>query len=305
MTRCRYGYDDKGVPSAIIPTMEKVRQILQEHFQRADWIVSQPADGQHKASYIAQSEEQRVFIKFNVPIDALQRLGEIEVAPLVLASAVYDGTTYVVQEYINGRYPDWQWFANHLPFLATFIRRYHFDHQLTLLFSKTMTANYHDHVVLEIAKLETQFKSLHAGMSHAPEVASAFDELKHQAKKLHPVKLVPVHPDPNTKNMLLVKEKLLMVDWDDLLLSDPMRDTGLLLWWYVSQQKWPIFFQAYGLPVDEYLIERIYWWAARTSFAIALWHVEHDYDCTAFLQDFVAAVNRESNPHAVFLLGTQ
>ncbi len=301
MTRCRYGYDDKVVPSAIIPTMEKVRCILQEHFQRADWIVSQPADGQHKASYIAQSEEQRVFIKFNAPIDALQRLGEIEAAPRVLASGIYHDTTYVVQEYIAGRYPDRQWFANHLPFLATFIRRYHFDHQLTLLLSKTMTANYHDHIALEIAKLETQFKSLHAGVSYAPEVASAFDELKHQAPKLQPVKCVPVHPDPNTKNILLIEEKLLMVDWDDLLLSDPMRDTGLLLWWYVSQQKWPVFFQAYGLPLDEYLIDRIYWWAARTSFAIALWHVEHDSDCTAFLHDFIAAENKESNPHAVFL----
>jgi hypothetical protein len=279
---------------------EKVRHILQKHFQRADWNISQPKDGQYRTSYIAQSKEQQLFIKFDVPIDALQRLSEIEVAPLVLASGVHEGTSYAAQEYINDIYPDWQWFATHLPLLASFIKRYHFDDQLTFLLSKTITTKYDDHVALNIATLETQFRSLHENALHTPEIATAFDELKNQAQYLHSAKLVPVHPDPNTKNMLLVNTHLRIVDWDNVQLSDPVRDVGLLLWWYVAPQQWPIFFQAYDLPFDEYVVERIYWWAARTSFAVALWHVEHEYDCTAFLQDFVAALNKCSNPHAVF-----
>lgn len=280
--------------------MEKVRYILQKHFPKTAWNISQPKDGQLRASYLAQNERQRVFIKCNVPVDALHRLSEIEVAPRVLASGMCEGTTYVVQEYITGRYPDRRWFARHLPFLASFIRRYHDDDQLTSLLLKTMTTNYDDCVALDMTTLETQFRSLDVDVLHAPEIISAFKKLKNQAQKLYPVKLVPVHPDPNTKNMLLVDTELLLVDWDNLQLSDPMRDTGLLLWWYVSPQQWPVFYQAYGLPADEYLVDRIFWWAARTSFAVALWHVEHDYDCTAFLQDFIAAVNKYGNPHAVF-----
>lgn len=280
--------------------MENVRYILQKHFPKTEWNISLPEDGQLRASYIAQSEERRVFIKCNVPIDALHRLGEIDVAPRVLASGTCNNVSYIVQKYITGRYPDRRWFAHHLPFLATFMRRYHDDDQLTSLLSTTMTTNYDDHVALDIATLESQFRSLDADVLHAPEIFPAFEKLKNQAQKLYPVKLVPVHPDPNTKNMLLVDTKLLLVDWDKLQLSDPMRDAGLLLWWYVSPRQWPVFFQAYGLPVDEYLTDRIFWWTARTSFAIALWYVEHGYDCTAFLQDFVAAVNKGSNPHAVF-----
>jgi aminoglycoside phosphotransferase (APT) family kinase protein len=280
--------------------MENVRYILQKHFPKTAWHISQPKDGQLRASYIAQNERQRVFIKCNVPIDALHRLGEIEVAPRVLASGICGGTPYVVQEYITGTYPDWRWFAHHLPFLASFMRRYHDDDQLTSLLLKTMTTNYDDHVALDMTTLETQFRSLDVDVIHIPEIASAFEKLKNQAQKLHPVKLVPVHPDPNTKNMLLVDTKLLLVDWDNLQLSDPMRDTGIILWWYVSPQQWPTFYQAYGLPTDEYLVDRIYWWAARTSFAVALWHAEQQFDCTAFLQDFLAAVNKGSNPHSVF-----
>src|SRR6185312_2687144 len=104
----------------------------------------------------------------------------------------------------------------------------------------------------------------------------------------------------NTRNMLLTDEMFLLVDWDGILLSDPMRDVGLLLWWYISQRRWPDFFQSYGTSLDEASVDRIFWWAARTSFAVALWLAEHHYESTAFLQDFLAALARKSNPHAVF-----
>jgi len=279
---------------------DKVRLILQQHFPQTKWNISLPDDGQHKASYIAQSDELQVFIKFDVPIEAIQRLSEIQVAPPFVASGLYEGSSYVVQEYITGRYPDCRWFANHLPYLNEFIRCYHSDHQLASLLAQTMTTHYAEHVALDLAALETQFRSLNADGLHAPEIVSAFDKLKNQAHTLRCNKMIPVHPDPNTKNLRLVDTRLLMVDWDNLQLSDPMRDAGLLLWWYVSPKQWPIFFQAYGLVLDENLVNRIYWWAARSSFAIALWHVEHEFDCTDFLQDFIAAMNKLNNPRAAF-----
>ena len=280
--------------------MDRVRHILQQHFPKTEWNISLPEDGQHRASYIARSEKLQVFIKFDVPIEAIQRLSEIQVAPRIVASGLFEGSPYIVQEYITGRYPNWRWFANHLPYLAAFIRCYHSDDQLTFLLSQTMTTSYAEHVALDLATLETQFRSLDAVKLHVPKIVSAFDELKHQSQKLRSVKMVPVHPDPNTKNLLLVNTRLMMVDWDNLQLSDPMRDVGLLLWWYVSPKQWPIFFQAYGLELEENAVNRIYWWAARTSFAIALWHVEHEFDCTDFLQDFLAALNKSNNPRAVY-----
>ena len=280
--------------------MEKVRQILQTKFQIANWVIARPEDGQQKDCYVAQSDEYRVFIKFDVPIVVLQRLGEIEVAPRVLVSGVVDGRPYVIQEYIAGRYPNWQWFADHLSLLATFFRRFHDDQKLASLLLRNATTDYHEHVAWEVTQLERQFKSLVARVLPISAITSAFEELKNQSKSLQPVKLVPVHADPNTKNMLLTGNKLHMVDWDDVLLSDPMRDVGLFLWWYVARQQWLDFFVDFGQQMDDFLVDRIFWWAARTSLAVALWHVEHNYDCTAFLTDFVAALNKENNPHAVF-----
>ncbi len=280
--------------------MQKIRYILQSTFDRPNWTISKPEHGQQKECYIAQNSDIKVFLKFDVPVAPLLRLSEIEVAPRVLASGVLDNRTYVIQEYIAGTYPDWQWFAHNLPLLATFIRRYHDDEELTTLLAKGLNTNYHSQIAAEISDLEAQFQALHADELHTPAITEAFDMLKVQAQRLQPAKLVPVHVDPNTKNILLTGDTLRMVDWDEIELSDPMRDAGQLLWWYVARRQWNEFFVTYGLPLDEALNKRICWWAARTSFAIALWHVEHSYDCTPFLQDFVAAIHGESNPHAVF-----
>lgn len=277
-----------------------VENILQQHFHASDWLITPPRDGQQKACFIAHRGPERLFIKLAIPVAPLQRLGEIGAAPRVMASGTLDGSSYVVQEYIAGSYPDWRWFAHHLPTLATFIKRYHCDQPLTSLLATHGTTSYAEHISRDLAALTNQFMSLYAEELHAPGITSAFERLKAQSTRLQAVPLVPVHPDPNTKNILLTGDSLLMVDWDDIQLSDPMRDAGLLLWWYVAPDQWHVFFEAYGLTMDDALIDRIYWWAARTSFAIALWHVEHGYGYRAFLEDFLAALTMESNPHAVF-----
>ena len=286
--------------TAWIQQREIVRDILDRHFSRSDWLITKPKHGQQKACFIACHAEQRVFVKLDAPVAPLRRLGEIGAAPRVLASGIDGDVSYVVQEYITGSYPDWRWFANHLPMLAGFIRRYHSDEPLTALLSVNAIAEYAEHITFDLAALEKQFRSLRAAELHIMEIVRAFERLQGWSKELQPATLVPIHPDPNTKNMLLSGDALVMVDWDDVQLSDPMRDAGLLLWWYVAPQQWREFFQAYGVAMNEAMIERIFWWAARTSFAIALWHVEHRYDCRPFLHDFLAALHKESNPHAVF-----
>jgi len=280
--------------------MEQIKRILQYHFGSTTWEIARSREGQQNAGYRAKNGDVEVFVKFTDAVAALRRLGEIAVAPGVLASGIDQGRTYVVQEYVTGKYPAWQWFATHLPILASCIRRYHGDQPLTDLLSQPTVTKYHEHVALDLAQLEAQFSSLSTEVLHTPEITTAFEELKNQARKLQSARLMPVHIDPNTHNMLLTEERFLLVDWDGILLSDPMRDVGLLLWWYVAPHHWPDFFQSYGSSLDDASVEKIFWWAARTSFAVALWHAAHQHECSAFLQDFLAALAKKSNPHAVF-----
>lgn len=280
--------------------MSKVEQILHKHFPGRSWTITRPQDGAHKKSYIAQCEEVKVFLKFDVPVRLLKRLGEIGVAPQVVASRNTDEEIYVLQSYLVGNYPHWRWLANHLPLLAQIIKRYHTDQQLTLLLKKEFPANYDEHLRLDLEQLEQRFLGVEQALLHTSEITLAFHTLRTQAQYLQPAALVPVHADPNTKNMLVVGNALYLVDWDEIALSDPLRDIGLVLWWYIPPQKWPEFFAAYGLQLDESHLAKIFWWCARTSFAVALWLTERGYDCQPFLQDFLAAIQGKENPHAVF-----
>jgi aminoglycoside phosphotransferase (APT) family kinase protein len=280
--------------------MEKVEHILQKHFPKANWTVTKPQDGLQKKCYIAQSEELKVFIKFDVPIALLRRLGQIGVAPQVIGSGSIGEESYAVQKYLSGIYPDWQWLANHLSLLAQLMRRYHTDWQLTALVAAKTVASYKDHLQMDLEQLEQRLHSLDGGLLHTPEITLAFHTLQAQARTLQPTELVPVHADPNTRNMLVAGEALYLIDWDEIALSDPLRDIGPILWWYIPPQKWPEFFTAYGLELDESLREKIHWWSARISFAVALWCAERNYDCQSFVQDFLAAVTRGDNPHAAF-----
>jgi hypothetical protein len=81
--------------------LSDVRSILQKHFHTADWLISKPKDGQQKACFVAQRGPAQVFIKLDAPVAALHRLGEIEVAPRVLASGTLDGISYVVHEVMD------------------------------------------------------------------------------------------------------------------------------------------------------------------------------------------------------------
>ena len=108
---------------------------------------------------------------------------------------------------------------------------------------------------------------------------------------------VPSHDEPNTSNMLVIADRLFLLDWDDVRLADPLRDLGPLLWWYYPPSAWDTFLQACHLPSDERMVHRIHWFAARASLEIALWHAEHGSKTdNGFLADFRAAVAGGVNP---------
>ena len=98
--------------------MEQIKRILHHHFGSTAWEITRAKEGQQNAGYRARNGGGEVFVKVTDAVAALQRLGEIAVAPGVLASGSDQGRTYVIQEYITGNYPDGQWVATHLPILA-------------------------------------------------------------------------------------------------------------------------------------------------------------------------------------------
>jgi thiamine kinase-like enzyme len=251
---------------SVIPT-DTIQSMLQETFHLANWTISKPLYGQQKECYIAKTDELTVFLKFDndCSLEVLQRLGELGVAPHVLSSGDIEGRQYILQEYLTGQHPGWRWFADHLPLLARVTQRYHTDLQLKQLLGSSDSMDYSEQVASELARLESQMTSLKTDTGLASTLSTVFTELKHQASLLHPIPQAPVHNDPNGANIFLTGDTIVLVDWDEILLSDPMRDVSQWLGWYVPQERWPIFAKEHDLHLDQSLHSRIFWWSARAS----------------------------------------
>jgi thiamine kinase-like enzyme len=273
--------------------MSKAHEVLAQAFTTSSWAIEKPRDGHQKECYIASDGNRTVFVKFDVPITSLQRLSELAVAPRVLASGIYQGTSYVIQEVLAGTYPDRRWIRSHVTEVADLIRTYHEDKPLAEILAQAEAPSYRQHLDDDLAVLELRVAS-HA---HSP-LQVAFYKLKELAQSFDDAPLVPVHNEPNAKNMLVHGGKLTFIDWDEVLLADPLRDIGVFLWWYLPIPQWQDFFKSFGAPLTPSAETRVYWFAARASLAICLWHMEHGSPAGAFYEDFFAALDRQPNPHS-------
>jgi hypothetical protein len=294
------GVVDRGILAPMMPDREDAQRILETAFQTSGWIVQTPAVGNH-AAFIAARGEERVFLKFGVNAPVLRRLADLRLTPAVLSSGEANGRTYAIQRYVDGVHPEPVWFAAHLPVLARSIRRYHTDEALSGLLRPTEPPSYHDHITTSLASLHIGLAAAKTTPLRESTVREGFARLTQQAHNLQPTPLVPVHPDPNNTNILLTGDGFSLLDWDEITLSDPVRDMGLLLWWYVPHAIWPELFTAYGMRMHADIQRKIYWWSAFTSLGVAIWldtHTENARAVDAFLLDFNAAVHGQSNPHA-------
>ncbi len=274
--------------------MMSTEEILEKHFPKGQWNINEPPAGLSKQAYIADNGKKKVFIKFDVKTPALKRLSELGLTPLV----VYDGTNeerpYIIQEFSEGSYPDRNWFFNNLQQLAMFIKKYQQDELLKDLLSKGKMQSYEEHIRQELAVLENSLRDFHFDVFETDHVKTGINLLKKKSRDLKPVPLVPTHADPNSKNFLLTNSGLSMIDWDDIILSDPMKDVGLMLWWNIPKDKWLEFFKFYGQELDE---EKIYWWIARASLSIAIWFAKRvdRENAKFFIDDFLLAIQGKDN----------
>jgi len=274
--------------------MHTIEPILMHHFAPQVWCIQTPPAGVQKESYIAESDQHKVFVKFDVNAHPWHRLAAIGVTPPVLFTGTYAGRPYIIQAFAEGTYPDRPWFATHVALLASVMRAYHTDDELTAALATP--SSYAAHIHHEVVLLERALATASPTPFHTAHMQQAFEVFKTQASQLQPVPLMPTHPDPSPVNMLVRNDTITLIDWDDVLRSDPMRDMGLVVWWYLTPQQWQAFGDAYGTALDQ---DRLFWWVAKRSLELALWlDVRHAHDgAHAFLEDFHRALHHQANPH--------
>ena len=278
--------------------MHGIEFILAQHFPDQRWRIATASAGVQKDVYIAENDRCKLVVKFDADTPALHRLAEIGVTPPLLGMGTYEGRSYFIQTFVEGVNPDRGWFAQDIALLARFIRIYHNDKELAEILSASHIQSYTDHIRQEVTMLQRAIAAASFDMFKTNQFCQAFASFSDQAKQLEPVQLVPIHADPSPVNIIVAKNMMTMIDWDDVMLSDPMRDIGLVLWWYLPPCTWQTFCDTYGMFLDR---DRLFWWVAKRSVELALWLDTQHVGETAqvFLDDFYRAVQHQDNPQAI------
>lgn len=272
-----------------------VENVLGRHFPQQRWQISRPKLGSQKETFIVHGEQLSLFVKFDAPTVAWSRLAEIEATPPMLARGYFAERPYIIQAFWGGQHPIRRWYGAHSNLVASFVRSYHTDEPLRELLHDCSSQSCVEHLWAEIGRIEHTLTKASAKQFSTPRFQHTFALFKAQATSLSRFRFVPIHADPNSANILVRSDQMIMVDWDDVTLSDPMRDIGLLLWWYFPQDSWLEFSRIYGAEFDR---DRIFWWVARQSLEVALYFEQKGkVDMVAsFLKDFYHAVGHHENP---------
>jgi len=282
--------------------MSEIKEILTKLYPRSEWNIEETSFGESENTFVADNGKRKVFIKYNVKSATLKRLSELGIAPKV----IYDGTNeprpFIIQEFVEGKHPDINstvnWYANNLEILANLIKKYHQDELLKNILFEEQSESYQNHVEKEIIGIDESINRFRSNNNINEIFISSMIEFKEASRNLKAVPLVPTHADPNASNFLLIDTGLIMVDWDDIILSDPIKDISLILWWFVPKNKWSEFFNIYGEDLDE---QKIYWWIARGTLLIATWYDKRDdkEKTKFFIDDFLLAIQRKDNSQMI------
>lgn len=257
--------------------LDEIKKLLNDHVGKGLWQLKDSPYGNSKTSYIGVCKDKKVFIKLVSSNEALKRLSTLGIAPKVLYADRY----IIIQEFVEGIHPTLGWISNNYKNFSSLIKRYHSDEVLKSILQENKSSNYEVILVSFLQELRDWEQQV--------DNFSENKEAKQHLEKLidgKPTNIadpsVPIHADPNITNFILCKEEIFIVDWDDIHLSDPMRDIGQFLWNYVSQDKWEVFFNMYGLKLTSERKYRLFWWISIMKLFVGFWFYIYKKDIDTY-----------------------
>ncbi|MFO7536647.1 MAG: aminoglycoside phosphotransferase family protein [Chloroflexota bacterium] len=232
---------------------QEVIAFLQNHLSGRQWHLTRPASGRGHETYIAHSHGDSYFVKVGATVSNYQIMAAVDLTPAVILSGhLDDGTSILVQPYINGRNPSWQDFRHYRPSIAAVVNKTHHNSALKSILAVGRSETYKEAGETAVKHIQQKWALYR---SQLPGVADYIDEtlaqLKWEAQRFIGGGLVASHNDICSGNWLITTAgKVYLVDLEMMSLDDPAHDMGALLWWYYSPELRSGFLESAGYQYD-------------------------------------------------------
>ncbi len=248
-----FGWEDV-MPRVMDPDI--ITRIVETALGGRGWTIAPLIPSWAGTACLVTKGERRVFLKIDVSVPVIRRVAELGVIPPILASGELEGCPYVIQEFVDAPYAEHRWFADHLSEIAALVRTYQQDEQLLHL----LVAHGPMYLADDFGWVDRCCDALRTAFYDLADLPRAYANFLRQLPEVRVAMGIPTHGDVSRKNFLLTSDRIFLVDWDEVSLSGAMRDIGPLLWWYVPPVQWEEFFHAYGAPLGNAVVARLYWW---------------------------------------------
>ena len=281
----------------------EVKSFLQKEFTHRNWDLSIPHSYGNE-TYIAKGKTNAYFVKLRSPVANYQAMASLGLSPQIITTgSLADGTSIMVQPFIQGKIPNRHDFQIHLEQFAGMLGKMHHSGLMRNILPATSTELYSQLGLQVLDRLQQrweQYKFL------VPSEAAWVDEkitwLSNQLRELPGSGLVASHNDICNANWLITPQgQIYLIDLDAMSLDDPATDLGAILWWYYPPELRKRFIEHAGYVYDELLRHRLY-----LRMAIHCLHIilprDQSYDqfdpanFTKALTDFKAVINGKENP---------
>lgn len=230
----------------------EVCSFLKNHIANREWEISLPR-GWGNESYFANSSEQHCFIKLDIQVERYQAAGAIGLTAPVLASGTLpDGTTILVQQFIEGRKPLRSDCRRHLAEFAAAIDQLHHSQDVQMALPQPSFDIFSSAGMKALTSLREKWELF---KPQVPRSARFIDEslevLERQIGEFKDVGLVASHNDINNSNWRLSSNgRLFLLDLESMSMDDPALDIGATLWWYYPPEMREEFLQRTGYLND-------------------------------------------------------
>jgi thiamine kinase-like enzyme len=216
-----------------------------------------------------------------------------------------DGTSILVQQYVEGRNPGRSDYRQRLEQVANMIREMHNSEDVKAALPDYQSNDYAQAGLRALAAVRARWEWVR---EQVPDVVHSvdkgLDELEARIGRFRGSGLVASHGDICNANWLLTPEgRLYLVDLDAMALDDPALDIGATLWWYYPDETWGRFLEVAGYRGNDGFRERMWARLALHCLSVTLPRSGSfdTFDPTHYAQalvDFEAALRMKGNPQA-------
>jgi thiamine kinase-like enzyme len=267
------------------------------------WILTLPAGTGHE-TYIARSEEEAYFIKLGVQSERYEAVASAGLTPSLITHGVLgDGTSYIIQPFIQGRKPSRQDYRQYLDAFASIISYLHKSEDVKRTLPARPFDNFRDAGLTVLEEIRKKWEPLKRLVPNdSAFVDGSIELIRDQLLGFSGSGLAASHNDICNANWLLSDDgNLYLIDLDSMSLDDPTLDIGATLWWYYPPELRPRFLEITGHLDDAEFQDRM-----RVRMAMHFLNIElprpNSYDQFKpeffgdYLVDFKAALSGKENP---------